>query len=91
MTGIYSVTACEISRGISINTGPGRDSTAEVVKLAQMKNATVVATMMGLSGYPADEPRFLGMLGTYGNEGANMAIQDCDCLLALGMRFDDPS
>lgn len=64
-------------------------STAEVMKLAQMKNATVVATMMGLSGYPDNEPRFLGMLGTYGNEGANLAVQDCDCLLALGMRFDD--
>ena len=65
------------------------NSTAEVVKLAQMKNATVVATMMGLSGYPAEEDRFLGMLGTYGNEGANLAVQDCDCFLALGMRFDD--
>lgn len=65
------------------------NSTAEVVKLAQMKNATVVATMMGLSGYPAEEDRFLGMLGTYGNEGANLAVQDCNCFLALGMRFDD--
>ncbi len=65
------------------------NSTAALMKLAQMKNATVVATMMGLSGYPANEPRFLGMLGTYGNEGANLAVQDCDCLLALGMRFDD--
>lgn len=64
-------------------------STAEVMKLANMKNATVVATMMGLSGYPAEEERFLGMLGTYGNEGANLAVQDCDCFLALGMRFDD--
>ena len=65
------------------------NSTAEVMKLAERKNATVVATMMGLSGYPASEERFLGMLGTYGNEGANLAVQDCDCLLALGMRFDD--
>lgn len=65
------------------------NSTAEVIKLAHMKNATVVATMMGLSGYPAEEDRFLGMLGTYGNEGANLAVQDCDCFLALGMRFDD--
>ena len=64
-------------------------ATAEVMKLANMKNATVVATMMGLSGYPAEEERFLGMLGTYGNEGANLAVQDCDCFLALGMRFDD--
>lgn len=65
------------------------NSTAEVVKLAKMKNASVVATMMGLSGYPANDEKFLGMLGTYGNEGANLAVQDCDCLLALGMRFDD--
>ena len=65
------------------------NSTAEVVKLAHMKNATVVATMMGLSGYPADEERFLGMLGTYGNEGANLAVRRSSDLLALGMRFDD--
>lgn len=65
------------------------NAAAEVMQLAQMKNATVVATMMGLSGYPAEEERFLGMLGTYGNEGANLAVQDCDCFLALGMRFDD--
>lgn len=60
----------------------------EVRKLAEKKNATVVSTMMGLSGYAEDE-HFLGMLGTYGNAGANKAVQDCDCLLALGMRFDD--
>ena len=65
------------------------NAAAEVMQLAKMKNATVVATMMGLSGYPAEEERFLGMLGTYGNEGANLAVQDCDCFLALGMRFDD--
>ena len=65
------------------------NAASEVMQLAQMKNATVVATMMGLSGYPAEEERFLGMLGTYGNEGANLAVQDCDCFLALGMRFDD--
>ena len=80
------------SRKMVICVGGGvvaSNSTAEVMKLAEMKNATVVATMMGLSGYPDNEPRFLGMLGTYGNEGANLAVQDCDCLLALGMRFDD--
>ena len=87
-----AVKAIKASRKLVICVGGGvvaSNSTAEVMKLAHLKNATVVATMMGLSGYPADEPRFLGMLGTYGNEGANMAVQDCDCLLALGMRFDD--
>ena len=65
------------------------NAAAEVQQLAKMKNATVVSTMMGLSAYPDQAEEFLGMLGTYGNAGANMAIQDCDCLLAIGMRFDD--
>lgn len=87
-----AVKTIKASRKMVICVGGGvvaSNSTAEVMRLAQMKNATVVATMMGLSGYPDNDPRFLGMLGTYGNEGANMAVQDCDCLLALGMRFDD--
>lgn len=87
-----AVKSIKASKKLVICVGGGvvsSNSTAEVVKLAHRKNATVVATMMGLSGYPADEERFLGMLGTYGNEGANLAVQDCDCLLALGMRFDD--
>lgn len=67
-----------------VNAGVGE----EVRLLAKRKNATVVSTMMGLSGYAEDE-HFLGMLGTYGNAGANKAVQDCDVLLALGMRFDD--
>ncbi|MBR5318679.1 MAG: biosynthetic-type acetolactate synthase large subunit [Peptococcaceae bacterium] len=87
-----AVKTIKASRKMVICVGGGvvaSNSTAAVMKLAQMKNATVVSTMMGLSGYPASEARFLGMLGTYGNEGANLAVQDCDCLLALGMRFDD--
>ena len=87
-----AVKTIKASRKMVICVGGGvvaSGSTAAVMKLAEMKNATVVSTMMGLSGYPDNEPRFLGMLGTYGNEGANLAVQDCDCLLALGMRFDD--
>lgn len=87
-----AVKTIKASRKMVICVGGGvvaSSSTAAVMKLAEMKNATVVSTMMGLSGYPDNDPRFLGMLGTYGNEGANLAVQDCDCLLALGMRFDD--
>ncbi|MBQ5857702.1 MAG: biosynthetic-type acetolactate synthase large subunit, partial [Peptococcaceae bacterium] len=87
-----AVKTIKASRKMVICVGGGvvaSGSTAAVMKLAEMKNATVVSTMMGLSGYPDNDPRFLGMLGTYGNEGANLAVQDCDCLLALGMRFDD--
>ncbi len=61
-----AVKAIKASRKMVICVGGGvvaSNSTAEVMKLAQMKNATVVATMMGLSGYPADEPRFFGHAG----------------------------
>ena len=46
-------------------------------------------TLMGLGGYPATDPQFLGMLGMHGTYEANMAMQHCDVLLAIGARFDD--
>lgn len=71
--------------GGAITSGAGE----EVLKLAKLCHCAVVSTMMGLGAYPGDDEQFLGMLGTYGNLAANNAVQDCDCLLALGMRFDD--
>ena len=44
---------------------------------------------MGLGGYPSPDPLFLGMLGMHGTIEANMAMQHCDVLLAVGARFDD--
>jgi acetolactate synthase-1/2/3 large subunit len=44
---------------------------------------------MGLGGYPATDQQFLGMLGMHGTYEANMAMQHCDVLLAVGARFDD--
>jgi acetolactate synthase-1/2/3 large subunit len=46
-------------------------------------------TLMGLGGYPATDRQFLGMLGMHGNYEANMAMQNCDVLIAIGARFDD--
>jgi len=46
-------------------------------------------TLMGLGGYPATDRQFLGMLGMHGTYEANMAMQHCDVLLAIGARFDD--
>ena len=46
-------------------------------------------TLMGLGGYPATDPQSLGMLGMHGTYEANMAMQNCDVLLAVGARFDD--
>jgi thiamine pyrophosphate-dependent acetolactate synthase large subunit-like protein len=44
---------------------------------------------MGLGAYPATDRKFLGMLGMHGTYEANMAMQHCDVLLAVGARFDD--
>ena len=44
---------------------------------------------MGLGGFPASDPKFVGMLGMHGTYEANMAMQHCDVLVAIGARFDD--
>ena len=46
-------------------------------------------TLMGLGGYPATDPLFIGMLGMHGTYESNMAMHECDVLLAVGARFDD--
>lgn len=46
-------------------------------------------TLMGLGAYPATDPQFVGMLGMHGTFEANLAMQNCDVLLAIGARFDD--
>jgi acetolactate synthase I/II/III large subunit len=52
-------------------------------------NVPTVASLMGISVLPSDHPRFLGMLGMHGTYAANMAVQNCDLLFAVGTRFDD--
>ena len=49
----------------------------------------ITNTLMGLGGYPATDKQFVGMLGMHGTVEANMAMQNCDVLLAIGARFDD--
>ena len=49
----------------------------------------VTSTLMGLGGFPASDSKFQGMLGMHGTYQANMAMQECDVLLAVGARFDD--
>ena len=46
-------------------------------------------TLMGLGGFPATDPLFVGMLGMHGTYEANMAMHECDVLIAVGARFDD--
>ncbi|MFZ5645929.1 MAG: biosynthetic-type acetolactate synthase large subunit [Bacillota bacterium] len=61
----------------------------ELLELAEILSAPVTNTFMGLSGFPGDHPLFLGMLGLHGTRYANLAVTNCDLLIALGARFDD--
>jgi acetolactate synthase-1/2/3 large subunit len=49
----------------------------------------ITSTLMGLGAYPASDDQFIGMLGMHGTYEANMAMHDCDVLIAIGARFDD--
>lgn len=61
----------------------------EVRELAEKLNIPVTMTLMGLGGFPGDHDQSLGMLGMHGTYYANMAVANCDVLLAVGARFDD--
>jgi len=60
-----------------------------LTKLVKKLDFPITSTLMGLGGFPASEKNFLGMLGMHGTYQANMAMQDCDVLFAVGARFDD--
>ena len=62
---------------------------SELLAFADRVDAPVVSTLMGLGAVPADNPRMLGMLGMHGTHSANIAMQRCDLLIAVGVRFSD--
>ncbi len=61
----------------------------EAIRLAETLNLPVTMTLMGLGSFPGDHDQSLGMLGMHGTYYANMAVANCDVLLAVGARFDD--
>jgi acetolactate synthase-1/2/3 large subunit len=65
------------------------DASAQLAQLVRRLRFPCTNTLMGLGGYPGTDPQFLGMLGMHGTYEANMAMQNCDVLLAVGARFDD--
>ncbi len=65
------------------------DAASQLTELTQMLDFPCTNTLMGLGGYPATDKQFLGMLGMHGTYEANMAMQYCDVLVAVGARFDD--
>jgi acetolactate synthase I/II/III large subunit len=75
-----------------IYTGGGvilADASAELNKLVDMLGFPCTNTLMGLGAYRASDPKFVGMPGMHGTYEANMAMQHCDVLVAIGARFDD--
>ena len=61
----------------------------ELTELARKLDLPVTMTLMGLGGFPGTDPLSMGMLGMHGTYYANMAVANCDLLLAVGARFDD--
>jgi acetolactate synthase-1/2/3 large subunit len=65
------------------------EASQELRELADLLGFPCTNTLMGLGAIPASDPKFLGMLGMHGTYEANMTMQNCDVLLAVGARFDD--
>ncbi|MGD8484312.1 MAG: acetolactate synthase 3 large subunit [Thioalkalispiraceae bacterium] len=65
------------------------NASEELVKFTRTLGYPITNTLMGLGAYPASDKQFVGMLGMHGTYEANMAMHDCDVLIAIGARFDD--
>lgn len=75
-----------ILAGHGIHISGGQDVFRDFI---EKTNIPVACTIHGLSSLPSDHPNFVGMLGMHGNYGPNMNTNQCDLLIAIGMRFDD--
>jgi acetolactate synthase-1/2/3 large subunit len=66
------------------------DNASEALReLARLLGYPITNTLMGLGAYPGTDKQFVGMLGMHGTYEANMAMHECDVLIAIGARFDD--
>ena len=65
------------------------DTADSARQLAVLTGAPVISSLMGLGSIPSSQPDNLGMVGMHGSYAANMAVSECDLLVAVGARFDD--
>jgi acetolactate synthase-1/2/3 large subunit len=65
------------------------NASKELVEFATSDHFPVTCTLMGLGGFPAPHPQWLGMLGMHGTRTANYAMDEADLICAIGARFDD--
>lgn len=61
----------------------------EIKAFAEKSGIPVASTLLGLSAFPTDHPLYVGYLGMHGNFACNKIINECDVMIAVGMRFDD--
>ena len=61
----------------------------ELMQLAEKRDIPVAMTLMGLSAFPTNHRLYAGLLGMHGNLAPNINTNECDLLIAVGMRFDD--
>ncbi len=61
----------------------------ELLEFSEKTGIPMASTLMGLSAVPTDHPNYVGYLGMHGNYGPNVKTNECDVLIAVGMRFDD--
>lgn len=67
----------------------GGNAEKEFLAFAEKSGIPVASTVLGLSVMPSDHPQHVGMLGMHGNIAPNQKTNECDVLIAIGMRFDD--
>ena len=65
------------------------EASKSLTELVRLLGYPITQTLMGLGAFPASDPLNVGMLGMHGTYEANMAMHECDVLLAVGARFDD--
>lgn len=61
----------------------------ELIAFAEKTGIPVASTLLGLGAIPTNHPNYVGFLGMHGNYGPNINTNECDVLIAIGMRFDD--
>ncbi|MCC2595044.1 acetolactate synthase 3 catalytic subunit [Pusillimonas sp. MFBS29] len=65
------------------------EASEELRELVALTGAPCTTTLMGLGAFPANDDKYVGMPGMHGTYEANMSMQNCDVLIAVGARFDD--
>ena len=73
-----------VGQGVSIS-----GAQYELKQFAEKTGIPVASTLLGLSAFPVNHELYVGYLGMHGNYGPNIKTNECDVLIAVGMRFDD--